>query len=167
MFAGKTQELIRRIRLAQIARQHIQVFKSVLDKRYRKNEIVSHDQHRIPSIVIRKAAEIRKHIHPATQVVGIDEAHFLGDDLVDVCEHLANEGRRVIVAGLDLDYRGKPFQPMACLMAVAEYVTKNLAICVSCGAPASRSYRVSGGNARIEVGALDKYEARCRTCFLR
>lgn len=167
MFAGKTQELIRRLRLAGIARQPIQAFKSALDNRYRVDHIVSHDKTRIRSQPVRAASDILKLILPNTEVVGIDEAHFFDDSIVTVAEHLADEGCRVIVAGLEQDYQGKPFIPMAKLMAVAEYVTKNLAICVVCGNPAHRNQRLGGGKKRIEIGHGDKYEARCRRCFTR
>ncbi len=165
MFSGKTQELIRRLRLAAIARQKVQVFNSRLDTRYAKNHIVSHDLAKTPSEPVSKAKEILTKIRPDTQVVGIDEVQFFGEDVVDVCEKLADQGRRVIVAGLDQDFRGVPFPVTARLMAVAEFVTKNLAICSVCGSPANRSQRLSVSKKRIEVGQSDKYEARCRRCF--
>ncbi len=165
MFSGKTQELIRRLKLAQIARQTVQVFKPHLDDRYAHDQIVSHDQHRLPSEAVESAGEILERAKPETVVVGIDEAQFFGKELVRACESLANQARRVIVAGLDQDYRGVPFDPMPQLLAVAEYITKNLAICVVCGNPANRSQRIGGGADRIEVGATEKYEARCRKCF--
>lgn len=167
MFAGKTQELIRRIRLAIIARQKVQVFKSALDRRYERTHVVSHDRTKIPSTGVARASDILGRIKPETEVVAIDEGHFFGADLVRVCERLADEGRRVIVAGLEQDYRGVPFAPMARLMAVAEYVKKYLAICVVCGAPANRSQRITASKKRIDVGHVDKYEARCRRCFTR
>ncbi len=165
MFSGKTQELIRRLKLATIARQKVMVFNSHLDTRYGKEHIISHDKSMIPSKPAKSAADILKKVELDTQVVGIDEAHFFGTDLIDVCEKMANSGKRVIVAGLDLDYRGKPFENMAKIMARAEFVTKNFAICMICGNPAHYSQRLKGGDKRIEVGALDKYEARCRKCF--
>lgn len=165
MFAGKTQELIRRVRLATIAKQKVQVFKHALDARYHREMVVSHDKTKIPSRPIKTAQEILSLTKPDTEVVGIDEAHFFGNEVVDVCEKLADSGRRVIVAGLDQDYRGVPFEPVAKLLAVAEYVTKNLAICVICGNPANRNQRVTKNKKRIEVGSTDKYEARCRRCF--
>jgi len=164
MFAGKTHELIRRLRLAVLARQQVQVFKHKMDARYSHEYLVSHDQLRVPSVPVRRAEDIPARLRPATQVVGIDEAHFFDRRIVRVCQKLAEEGRRVIVAGLDMDYRGKPFAPMAQLMAVAEYVTKNQAICMVCGGPANRSHRVTEGRKRIDVGHSDKYEARCRRC---
>ena len=165
MFAGKTQELIRRLRLAAIARQKVQVFKHKLDARYSREDLVSHDQLRIPSVPVARASQIPERIRLNTQVVGIDEAHFFDGKIVSICQTLADRGLRVIVAGLDQDYRLKPFESMARLMAVAEYVTKNLAICLVCGGPAGRSQRVSEGRKRIDVGHADKYEARCRRCF--
>ncbi len=165
MFSGKTQELIRRIRLASIARQKVQVFKPALDDRFSSDHIVSHDQTRAPSVAIASAQQILEQVKSSTRVVGIDEAQFFGEDLVAVCQELADRGIRVIVAGLDQDYRGRPFDPMPHLLAVAEYITKNLAICMVCGNPANRSQRTGAGQNRIEVGAGDKYEARCRRCF--
>ncbi len=165
MFSGKTQELIRRLRLAKIARQKLQVFNSALDDRYGKDHIISHDQSKIPCTAVKTAADILKAVEEDTEVVGIDEIHFFGPEIVDVCQKLADSGRRVVVAGLDQDYRGQPFENTARLMAVAEYVTKNLAICVVCGNPANRSQRLSNSTERIEVGAANKYEARCRKCF--
>lgn len=165
MFSGKTQELIRRLRLATIARQKVQVFNSTLDTRYAKDHIVSHDLAKVPSSAVADAQEILKHVKADTQVIGIDEVQFFGLDAVEVCEKLANQGRRVIVAGLDQDYLGKPFEVTARIMGVAEFVTKNLAICSLCGSPANRSQRLSVSKKRIEVGTVDKYEARCRRCF--
>jgi thymidine kinase len=167
MFSGKTQELIRRLRLASIARQKVQVFNSALDVRYAKDHIVSHDLAKTPSIAVGKARDILEKIDGDTQVVGIDEVQFFDADIIAVCEKLADEGRRVIVAGLDQDFRGEPFETTARLMALSEFVTKNLAICMLCGNPANRSQRLSGGKKVVEVGAADKYEARCRRCFKR
>ena len=165
MFAGKTQELIRRLRLAAIARQKVQAFKHKLDARYTREDIVSHDRIRIPSQPVARADQILERVRPNTQVIGIDEAHFFDGKLVRVCQKLAEGGARVVVAGLDQDYRGRPFEPMARLMALAEYVTKNLAICMVCGAPAGRTQRLGEGRKRIDVGHHDKYEARCRRCI--
>lgn len=165
MFSGKTQELIRRLKLAQIAKQSVQVFNSYLDTRYAKEKIVSHDQSALSAQSVKNAKDILKHVKPDTKVIGIDEAHFFGNDIVDVVQKLANDGHRVIVAGLDQDFRGEPFDNMAKLMAVAEYVTKNLAICMVCGNPAHYSQRLTSSDKRIDVGAGDKYEARCRKCF--
>jgi thymidine kinase len=165
MFSGKTQELIRRLKLANIAKQKVQVFNSHLDVRYAKEHLVSHDKSMLAARPVRTAKEILKDVEKDTQVVGIDEAHFFGPEIVEVAQKLANSGRRVIVAGLDQDYRGEAFDNMAKLMAVAEFVTKNLAICMVCGNPAHFSQRLTDSGKRIVVGAGDKYEARCRKCF--
>jgi thymidine kinase len=167
MFSGKTQELIRRLRLAKIAKQKIQVFKHSLDTRYSKLTIISHDKVKFPAVGVKNSKEILKKIKPDTQVVGVDEAQFFDSGIVGVCQKLAKMGLRVIVSGLDQDYKGIPFSQVARLMAVAEYVTKNLAICVVCGGPANRTQKVSGSKARIDVGGFNKYEARCRHCFTR
>ena len=164
MFSGKTEELIRRIRRAQIAKLKVAVFKPRIDTRYSIDRIVSHSDISIPSMVVDNAKQILELAKDA-QVVGIDEAQFFDMDLVDVCEQLANEGKRVIVAGLDQDYRGKPFEPMPQLLAIAEYITKTHAICVVCGYPASNTQRKIKAGERIVVGASDIYEARCRKCF--
>ncbi len=163
MFSGKTEELIRRLRRAQIARQKIAVFKPMIDTRYSSSHIVSHSDQSLNSILVKEAREIQENTQDA-QVIGIDEAQFFGDELVDVCESLANEGKRVIVAGLDQDYRGKPFGPIPSLLAVAEYITKTLAICAVCGNPADRTQRKTKSQDLIVVGAKDIYEARCRKC---
>lgn len=165
MFSGKTQELIRRLKLANIAKQKVQVFNSHLDVRYAKEHLVSHDKSMLAANPVKGAKEILKTVDKDTQVVGIDEAHFFGPEIVEVAQKLADSGRRVIVAGLDQDYRGEPFDNMAKLMAVAEFVTKNLAICMVCGNPAHYSQRLTDSGKRIVVGAGDKYEARCRKCF--
>ncbi len=165
MFSGKTQELIRRLKLAAIAKQKVQVFNSHLDVRYSKEHLVSHDKSTLAARPVKTAKEILKDVLEDTQVVGIDEAHFFGEEIVDVVQKLADSGRRVIVAGLDQDYRGEAFTNMARLMAVSEFVTKNLAICMVCGNPAHYSQRLTDSGRRIEVGAGDKYEARCRKCF--
>ncbi|MDT8325003.1 MAG: thymidine kinase [Bacteroidota bacterium] len=164
MFSGKTEELIRRLRRAQIARQRVAIFKPEIDNRYAEDRIVSHSGVSLPSIRVRNATEILENIG-AVDVVGIDEVQFFDLDLVDVCERLANDGHRVIIAGLDQDYLGKPFEPMPQLLAVAEYITKTLAICMVCGNPANRTQRVTRDAARVLVGAADSYEARCRNCF--
>jgi thymidine kinase len=164
MYSGKTEELIRRLRRAQIARQRVEIFKPVIDDRYALDAIVSHSELRIPSRSVRTAADVLRYAHEA-QVIGIDEGQFLGPDLVKVCEKLARRGKRVIVAGLDQDYRGQPFEPMPQLLAIAEYITKTLAICVVCGAPANRTYRKVKRGGRVVVGGADLYEARCRRCF--
>ncbi len=164
MFSGKTEELIRRIRRAQIARQQVAIFKPKIDNRYSTDHIVSHSDAKLLSTVVERAAEILPLARDA-QVVGIDEGQFFDPELVDVAEKLANDGKRVIIAGLDQDYRGKPFEPMPQLLAVAEYITKTLAICVVCGNPADRTQRTTTANERVLVGAKDAYEARCRRCF--
>ena len=164
MYSGKTEELIRRLRRAQIARQRVEIFKPMIDQRYAADALVSHSALSIPSRAVRNAREILKHAHEA-QVIGIDEGQFLGRDLVPVVERLARHGKRVIVAGLDQDYRGKPFEPMPELLAVAEYITKTLAICVVCGEPANRTYRKVRRTGRVVVGGADVYEARCRRCW--
>ena len=161
MFSGKTEELIRRLRRAQYARQTVVVFKPRLDARYSEENVDSHSGMRIRSLRVESAGEIPALVGDA-QVVGIDEGQFLGKELPAVAEKLADEGRRVIVAGLDQDYLGRPFEPMPYLLAVAEYITKNLAICVVCGNPADRSQRVVNRDVRFLVGEADAYEARCR-----
>jgi thymidine kinase len=163
MFSGKTEELIRRLKRAKIAKQDIIVFKPEIDNRYSETEIVSHNETSLPSIVVSSAKEIYEKSKDA-QVVGVDEAQFFSNDLVDVVNKLANEGKRVIVAGLDMDYKGVPFEPMPQLMAIAEYVTKTLAICVVCGNPADRTQRNVKSNEKVLVGASGMYEARCRKC---
>jgi thymidine kinase len=164
MFSGKTEELIRRLRRAQIARQKVGIFKPELDDRYSADHLVSHSEQRIPSRAIRSAREILDYADEA-QVIGIDEVQFLGPEVVEVVQELARRGKRVICAGLDQDYRGVPFEPVPQLLAIAEYITKTLAICVVCGGPANRTQRVGGGRERIIVGATGLYEARCRNCY--
>lgn len=165
MFSGKSEELIRRLRRARIARQAVQAFKPSLDTRYDDAEIVSHDATRIESTPVADIAELRDALRPETQVIGIDEAQFLGAGLVPLCVELARSGKRIIVAGLDMDYRGQPFDPVPQLMAVAEEVTKAHAVCLVCGAPASHSQRIVAGDARVLVGAAEAYEPRCRECY--
>ena len=164
MYSGKTEELIRRLRRAQIARQRVEIFKPVIDDRYAKDHIVSHSEVRIPSRAVKEAKDILRYAHEA-QVIGIDEGQFLGEGLVKVVERLARRGKRVIVAGLDQDYAGRPFEPMPQLLAIAEYITKTLAICVVCGSPANRTYRKKKRAGRVVVGGADLYEARCRRCY--
>ena len=165
MFSGKSEELIRRLRRAEIARQRVQIFKPTIDERYSENEIVSHSDLRIAAHLISAAREILERMDPRTEVVGIDEAQFLGPELVGVCQKLANSGKRVIVAGLDTDFLGRPFEPVPQLMTVAEEVTKLLAICVRCGNPAKHTQRLVASEELIVVGARGMYEARCRRCF--
>jgi thymidine kinase len=161
MFSGKTEELIRRVRRAMYARQSVVVFKPGIDDRYSDDSVGSHSGQTFRSLQITHAHQIPGLVQDA-QVVGVDEAQFLGPELVDICEALANQGRRVIVAGLDQDYAGRPFEPIPHLLAVAEYITKNLAICTVCGNPADRSQRLVEEDSRVLVGAKDSYEARCR-----
>lgn len=165
MFSGKSEELIRRLRRAMIARKRVQVFKPVIDIRYSREEIVSHSDQRIASTVVDNAADILRHLDWRTQVIGIDEANFMGPALVEVCNQLADSGKRVIVAGLDTDYMGRPFPPIPDLLAMAESITKTLAICVRCGNPAKQTQRLVESEDLIVVGAAGLYEARCRACF--
>jgi thymidine kinase len=162
MFSGKTEELIRRMKRAQIARQKLQIFKPEIDDRYGKEYVASHNANRIESVPVANALEILERLDDSTRIVGIDEAQFFDSSLVEVVERLANRGIRVVVAGLDMDYRGKPFGPMPQLLAIAEQVTKLSAICVVCGSPATRSQRVTLDEGQVLVGAHDSYEARCR-----
>jgi len=166
MFSGKTEELIRRLKRAQIAKLSVQAFKPRLGDRYELESIVSHSAQKVESVAIDRAEEIFSRLRPDTHVVGIDEVQFLGPEVVPVCEGLAERGLRVIVAGLDQDYKGRPFEPMPHLLAIAEYITKELAICVVCGNPANRSQRLVSGSDRVVVGAAGTYEARCRRCFV-
>ena len=165
MFSGKTEELIRRLRRAQIAKQHVKIFKPKIDNRYSTHQIVSHSDQALSSIIIDNPREILE-LSSEAQVVGIDEGQFFSSELVDVCEQLANNGKRVIVAGLDQDYRGKPFEPIPQLLSVAEYITKTLAICMVCGNPADRTQRTTHQQELVVVGAHNIYEARCRKCFI-
>ncbi|MCD6553399.1 MAG: thymidine kinase [Anaerolineae bacterium] len=170
MFSGKTEELIRRVRRAQIARQKVQVFKPVLDNRYAVEKVTSHNGLHFEATPVRDAAELMSMIEPDTTVVAVDEAQFFDWQIAEVCDRLADRGVRVIVAGLDMDFRGEPFGPMPLLMAQAERVDKLQAICVQCGAPASRTQRLINGQPAayedpvILVGASEVYEARCRHC---
>jgi len=164
MFSGKTEELIRRLRRAQIARQRVAIFKPMIDVRYSEDHIVSHNQQKIPSIPVKTPQEILDKAGDA-QVLGIDEAQFFDNSLVAVCRSLADSGRRVIVAGLDKDYRGEPFEPIPQLLCEAEYITKTLAICMQCGNPANYTQRITKSSERVLLGATDIYEARCRACF--
>lgn len=161
MFSGKTEELIRRLNRARYATQRVVVFKPAVDTRYAVGDVVSHSDVRIPCIPVDSASDILRLVDDA-QVVGIDEAQFFDLELVDVANRLADDGRRVVVAGLDQDYRGVPFEPVPQLMAVAEYVQKTLAVCMVCGAPADRSQRLVARDARVVLGAREVYEARCR-----
>ena len=164
MFSGKTEELIRRLRRAQIAKQRVEIFKPVIDNRYSATEVVSHSQHRIESCIVKHSSEIIPHSQEA-DVIGVDEAQFFDEGIVDVVNKLAESGKRVIVAGLDMDSKGVPFGPMPALMSIAEYVTKVHAICVVCGEIANYSYRKVANEQQVMLGELDSYEARCRKCF--
>jgi thymidine kinase len=166
MFSGKSEELIRRLRRAKIARQKVQVFKPEIDLRFSEHHIVSHSDIRHESAAVRNARELAEKIEPETEVVGIDEGQFFDNELVAVVNALARQGLRVIVAGLDQDYTGKPWEPMPQLLAIAEYITKTHAICMKCGQPANYSQRTFESEERVAVGAADMYEARCRRCFV-
>jgi thymidine kinase len=166
MFSGKSEELIRRLRRAKIARQRVQVFKPEIDERYSRDHIVSHSEMKHESANVHTAADILASVQSDTEVVGIDEAQFFDNELVRVVNELAVQGMRVIVAGLDQDYTGKPWEPMPQLLAVAEYITKTHAICVKCGQPANYSQRIFESEERVAVGATGMYEARCRQCFV-
>lgn len=165
MFSGKSEELMRRLRRAMIARKRVQVFKPVIDNRYSHNEIVSHGDIRMRSETVDSASEIVKILDWRTQVVGIDEANFLGPGLTEVASQLADSGKQVILAGLDTDYMGRPFPPVPDLLAFAESITKTLAICMRCGNPAKHTQRLVESDDLIVVGAAGMYEARCRRCF--
>jgi thymidine kinase len=165
MFSGKSEELIRRLRRAQIAKQKVQIFKPLIDDRYSDDHIVSHSEMRIPSENVKSSDELLARVHDDTEVVGIDEGQFFDANLPAACNTLADRGKRVIVAGLDQDYLGRPFEPMPQLLAIAEYITKTLAICVVCGDPANHTQRLVASKDRVLVGASGMYEARCRHCF--
>lgn len=165
MFSGKSEELIRRLRRAQIARQRVQIFKPAVDTRFADDHIVSHSELRIPSDRAATAAELLSKVRPDTEVIGIDEGQFFDAELPMAATVLAGRGMRVIVAGLDQDYLGKPFEPMPQLLAIAEYITKTRAICMVCGNPANHTQRLVGNRARVLLGASGTYEARCRRCF--
>lgn len=162
MFSGKTEELIRRMTRAQIARQKLQVFKPMVDDRYGKEFVASHNANRIDSIPVQDSSEIIARLEDSTRVVGIDEAQFFDNGLVEVVERLAMRGLRVVIAGLDQDFKGRPFGPIPALLATAEQVTKLSAICMVCGGPATRSQRIATSEETVLVGAQDSYEARCR-----
>ncbi|HWC76956.1 MAG TPA: thymidine kinase [Blastocatellia bacterium] len=164
MFSGKSEELIRRVRRAEIARQRVQIFKPGIDSRFDVKRIVSRDNRGIDAMAVNNATEVRANVVIGVKVVGIDEVQFFDDHIVDVCMELADAGVRVIVAGLDQDYLRRPFGPMPHLLAIAEYVSKMHAVCVRCGGPAHYTQRVSGGDSQIEIGD-GSYEARCRMCY--
>src|SRR6185503_3786793 len=166
MFSGKSEELIRRLRRAKIARQKVQVFKPEIDSRFSNDHIVSHSEMKHESANVRTAADVLANLEPDTEVVGIDEAQFFENELVAIVNELARLGLRVIVAGLDQDYTGKPWEPMPQLLAVAEYITKAHAICMKCGQPANYTQRTFESEERVAVGGAGMYEARCRQCFV-
>jgi len=166
MFSGKSEELIRRLRRAKIARQKVQVFKPQIDSRYSQDHIVSHSEMRHESANIHSAEEVLAKVGPDTEVVGIDEGQFFDNALVEVATQLADRGVRVIIAGLDQDYTGKPWEPMPQLLAIAEYITKTHAICMKCGQPANYTQRTFESEERVAVGGEGMYEARCRRCFV-
>jgi thymidine kinase len=165
MFSGKSEELIRRLRRAEIARQRVQIFKPIIDQRYASDHIVSHDDSRIHSDAVSTAAEVTAKLDLRTEVIGIDEAQFLGEVMIDLVVRWADMGKRVVIAGLDTDYLGRPFHPMPELLAVADEITKTLAICMQCGNPAKHTQRLVASQDLIVVGAEGMYEARCRRCF--
>src|SRR5215469_12569973 len=165
MFSGKSEELIRRLRRAEIARQRVQIFKPVIDERYSSSHIVSHNDMRIRSESVSSAAEIQAKVDLRTEVIGIDEAQFLGEAIVELVVRLADMGKRIIIAGLDTDYLLRPFHPMPELLAVADEITKTLAICMQCSNPAKHTQRLIASEDLIVVGAAGMYEARCRRCF--
>lgn len=164
MFSGKTEELLRRVKRAQIAGQNVAIFKPAIDTRYADLEVVSHDSNNISAVSVQNSEEILKRAMLA-KVVAIDEVQFFDDAIVDVCNKLAANGTRVIVAGLDMDYKGNPFAPMPQLLAVAEYITKVHAICMQCGQLANFSHRISKDEEQVVLGEKDKYEPLCRVCF--
>jgi len=166
MFSGKSEELIRRLRRAQIAKQRVQIFKPTIDTRFSNQEIVSHSEMRIESEAVATSRMLLDRVRPDTEVIGIDEGQFFDLELPTICNILADGGKRVIVAGLDQDYLGKPFEPMPQLLAIAEYITKTHAICMVCGNPASHTQRLVPSADRVLLGAQGLYEARCRACFV-
>jgi thymidine kinase len=165
MFSGKSEELIRRLRRAEIARQRVQIFKPAIDQRYSEDHIVSHSDLKIRSVSVANAAELETQLDWRTEVIGIDEAQFLGMPLVDLVIRLADIGKRVLIAGLDTDYLGRPFHPIPELLAIADEITKTLAICMQCGNPAKHTQRLVNKEGLVVVGAAGMYEARCRRCF--
>ncbi len=168
MFSGKTEELLRRVKRAQIARQKVQVFKPSVDNRFSVDHVQSHDSNKIASIPIESPKEVLKYLEDNTRIVGFDEAQFFDDSIIDIAQKLANRGIHVIAAGLDMDFRGQPFGPMPKLLAIAETVTKLSAVCVICGDSATRTQKIAGSigasASQIAVGAKEMYEARCRFC---
>lgn len=166
MFSGKTEELIRRLRRARIGRQRVQAFKPSIDRRYHETNITSHGAQQFAAVAVRDVDALERSLSADVEVVGIDEAQFFGPPIVPLVQRLADHGVRVVVAGLDMDYRGQPFEPMPQLLAIAESVTKLSAVCSRCGGAATRSHRIAGGSERVQVGAAESYEARCRACSI-
>jgi thymidine kinase len=164
MFSGKTEELIRRLKRARIANQKVGIYKPEMDVRYAADSIVSHDENTIAAFPVKQALAILNN-YQEFDVIGVDEAQFFGKELIEVCQQMANQGKRVIIAGLDMDYTGKPFGPMPELLSIANYVTKLHAICVKCGGIASYSFRTTLNTDQVVLGEKDHYEARCRSCF--
>lgn len=164
MFSGKTEELIRRLKRAEIAKMKVKIFKPIIDNRYSSEHIVSHNQLKMQSIMVHSATDILNQANEA-EVIGIDEAQFFDDDLIPVCKSLAKNNKRVVVAGLDTDYKGNPFGPMPSIMCEADYLDKLRAICVQCGNPATYSQRLTHNEAQVLIGETDVYEARCRNCY--
>lgn len=165
MFSGKSEELVRRLRRAAIARQSVQVFKPAADTRHGPQRLITRDKRELEAVSVTCSRDIRRQLAPGVQVVGIDEAQFFDDGLIDLVSELADAGVRVIVAGLDLDYLRRPFGPMPRILAIAEYVDKVHAVCMRCGAPAHYSQRIAGGGEQLQVGDTESYEARCRACY--
>jgi thymidine kinase len=165
MFSGKTEELIRRLNRARLAKQNLEIFKPALDTRFHDSDVVSHDENAIRSTPVQFANDILL-LAGNSDVIGIDEAQFFDEGLPEVCRQLAQQGKRVVIAGLDMDFEGKPFGPVPSLMAIAEFVTKVHAICMQCGALASYSYRLTEDKAKVILGEKSEYEARCRSCFI-
>ena len=165
MFSGKTEELLRRLKRAEFAKMKIAVFKPIVDSRYDNKKVVSHDKNKIHSIPVKKAEDILAHVNQV-QVVAIDEAQFFDEDLIKVCTLLANKGKRIIIAGLDMDYLGKPFGIMPQLLAIAEQVTKVHAICVDCGENANHSFRKTTDKKLVQLGKENEYKPLCRSCFI-
>ncbi len=165
MFSGKTEELLRRIRRAELARLPVQLFKHAIDNRYTDGHVESHSSMKLPATGAMSVAELRAKLSPTAHVIGIDEAQFYEPEIVPFVTELANRGRQVILAGLDTDFRGVPFGPMPALMAIAEQVTKIHAVCMVCGNPATQTQRLTDSREIVVVGAKDTYEARCRQCF--
>ena len=165
MFSGKSEELVRRLRRAALARQRVQVFKPAADTRHAPERLITRDKRELEAVSVVCSCDIREKLLPGVEVVGIDEAQFFDDGLIDLVSELADSGVRVIVAGLDLDYLRRPFGPMPRLLAIAEYVDKVHAVCMRCGSPAQYSQRMTGGGEQLQVGDTDAYEARCRRCY--